>query len=433
MSQNPTGTPAPAQDAEHKLSANFWKLWAGQAISALGSSFTGFALPLIVFKLTNSALNLAYSTAAHFIPYLLFGLFVGAWADRSERRRLMIFTDIARALVIASVPLLAMLGALEVWWLYVVIFANSLSSIAFDAANFAAVPSLVDKNDIVTANGRIQASYSVMTLLGPLLAGVVVAVMPVYDLLLIDSLSFVVSAVLLFLITVSFNAPGKERGSSIRQDVVEGLRYVFSHPVLRNISLMMALVNFVGVTIYSQRVFYATQQLGANDSQIAILSAAGSLGVVLLSLLAGKLRKKLPFSKVALGALIGSGIVTIALAFTHTYWLALPLFALFSGLGIMFNINTNSLRQAIAPNHMLGRVMSIAGVLAWSANPIGSYLGGLLLERTNNIPLVFSVIGIGTIIIPVAFAFTPLGRAEQYLAPKQEHIQTHLPTTQRVG
>lgn len=404
-----------ADKPAHKLSTNFWLLWTGQAISALGSSFTGFALPLLVYNLTGSAIYLAYATAAHFIPYLMFGLFIGAWSDRTDRKRLMIWTDVGRALGIASVPLLATLGMLEVWWIFVVLFVNSLFSIAFDAAKFAAVASLVDKDELVTANGRIQASYSTMTILGPLAAGVLVAVMPIYDLLVIDAMSYVVSTVSLIMITAAFNAPGKPRGTSIRQDVVEGLRYVFGHPVLRNISIMMALVNFAGTTVYAQRVLYAKEQLSASDSEVALLAAAGSFGVIVLSLIAGKLRKRLPFSKVALGALMASGLATIGLAFTTWYWLGLLIWSLFSGLGIMFNINTNSLRQAIAPNHMLGRVVTIAGVLAWSANPLGAFVGGWLIERTQNVGLVYGGIGVLTVLIPVLFAFGPLGHAERYL------------------
>ncbi|HEY0069383.1 MAG TPA: MFS transporter [Chloroflexia bacterium] len=416
MADNPA-----APTHEHKLSTNFWLLWTGQAISALGSSFTGFALPLLVYNLTGSALNLAYATAAYFIPYLLFGLFIGAWTDRTDRKRLMVWTDIARALTIASVPILATLGVLGVWWLYVVLFVNSTLTIAFDASKFAAVASLVDKDELVTANGRIQASYSTMTILGPLLAGLLVAVMPIYDLLVIDAVSFGVSTASLLLITAAFNAPGKPRGTSIRQDVAEGLRYVFGHPVLRNISLMMALLNFVATTVYAQRVLYAKEQLAATDSQVAIMAAAGGFGVIVFSLLAGRLRKRLPFSKVALGALMASGFATIGLALTTWYWLGLVMWALFSGLGILFNINTNSLRQAIAPNHMLGRVLTIAGVLAWSANPLGAYIGALIIERTQNVGLVFAGIGVLTVLIPVLFAFGPLGRAEQYLPqPKPE-------------
>src|SRR5438874_462576 len=108
--------------ASGRLSGEFWKFWTGQTISNLGTSFTMFALPLLVFKLTGSALNLAITTAAEYLPYLLFGLIIGAWVDRVDRKRLMIATDMTRAVVIASIPLLASLNLLSVWWIYVVGF-----------------------------------------------------------------------------------------------------------------------------------------------------------------------------------------------------------------------------------------------------------------------------------------------------------------------
>src|SRR5438045_4423718 len=98
------------------LSIEFWKFWLGQTISNLGSSFTQFALPLLVFKLTGSALNLGIATAATFLPYLLFGLVIGAWVDRLDRKRVMILVDIGQALVIASIPVMFLLGMLSVWW-----------------------------------------------------------------------------------------------------------------------------------------------------------------------------------------------------------------------------------------------------------------------------------------------------------------------------
>ena len=140
------------------LSSDFWKYWAGQTISNLGSSVTLFAIPLLIYKLTGSALNLGIATAAEFVPYLLFGLLLGAWVDRVDRKRMMIFTDIARALIIASIPLFAMFGMLSVWWIYIVGFIQSTLTICFEAGQFAAIPNLVDKDDLVTANGRIQAS-----------------------------------------------------------------------------------------------------------------------------------------------------------------------------------------------------------------------------------------------------------------------------------
>src|SRR5438445_7646493 len=109
------------------------------------------------------------------------------------------------------------------------------------------------------------------------------------------------------------------------------------------------------------------------------------------------------------------GLLTIVLAFLHWYWLALILWSIMIGLGILFNINTGSLRQAIVPNNMLGRVISIASVLAWSAIPLGSLLGGFAIEQTKNVALVYGVIGVLVFLIPFSFSFTALGHAERYL------------------
>jgi MFS family permease len=401
--------------ATHRLTIDFWKFWAGQTISNLGSSISLFALPLLVFKLTGSALNLGISTATSFLPYLLFGLIIGAWVDRVDRKRLMIATDIARALVIASIPLADMLGVLSVGWLYAAGFLNATLTIGFDSAEFAAIPSLTDQDDLVAANGRIQASYSAASVAGPLLAGLLVALMPLADILLLDAGSFLVSALLLGLIRSSFNAGEQRAPSSIRADIAEGLRYVLGHPVLRNISLMMALVNFVATTIFAQLVLFANLRLGADDTQVGLLFSGGSLGVVVLGLAAGALRKRWSFSTVALGALMIEGLLTIVLSQTTAFWVALPLWTLLQGVGILFNINTSSLRQAIVPNHMLGRVISIAGVLAWSAIPLGTLLGGWLIERTGDVALVFGAIGVLVFLIPLGFSFTALGRAERYV------------------
>src|SRR5712692_3141420 len=112
-----------------KLSSDFWKFWLGQTISNLGSSFTGFALPLIVFKLTGSALNLAISSATSMLPLLLFGLIVGAWVDRVDRRRLMIGADLSLGLVFASIPLLAAVGRLSIGCIYAVGFLSATLSL----------------------------------------------------------------------------------------------------------------------------------------------------------------------------------------------------------------------------------------------------------------------------------------------------------------
>ena len=412
-----------------RFSADFAKFWAGQTISNLGSSVTLFALPLLVFKLTGSPLNLGATSATSFLPYLLFGLVIGAWVDRVDRKRLMIATDVVRALLVATIPLLADAGQLRVEWIYVLAFLQSTVTIAFDSAEFAAIPSLVEsQDDLVTANGRIQASYYAAQVAGPLLAGLLIAAISVQQVFWIDAASFALSAVSLAMVRRRFNtereadgdeAAGRPRRAIFR-DVADGLRYVLGHPVLRNISAMMAIINLVGSSVYAQLVLFAKDRLDATDTQVGLLYSAGSIGVVALSLLAGPLRKRWPFSKVALSALVLDGLMTVALSFTRWYWLALPLWALNSGLGILFNINTGSLRQQIVPNEMLGRVISIAGVLAWSAIPVGTILGGLAIERTGNVALIFGIIGALVMVVALAFSLGPIGHAERYLEPEAE-------------
>ena len=404
------------------MSRDFAKFWVGQTISNLGSSFTQWAVPLLVFQLTHSAVNLGVATAATFLPFLLFGLPLGAWMDRVDRKRAMIRLDLVNAAVIVSIPLVAQFGHLNVWLIYAVTFIQSTIFIAFSAGEFAAVPNLVGTSDLVTANGRIQASFSAAQVAGPLLAGASLSFLPLVWVMAFDAGSFAISALSLSLIGRSFNVAAEvKEPTSIMHDVREGLGYVLSHPILRNISAMMALINFVGAVTFAELVLFATERLGASRFQIGLLFAAGSAGVVVTGLLAGRLRKRFSFTALAMTSLMLMGACTVVFAGMRSYWAALPLWAAASGLGILFNINTGSLRQAIVPNHLLSRVMSIASVLAWSAIPAGALLGGWVVSATGNVAAVYGAVGVLTIGIAAFFRFfTALGDAQRYVDQRRE-------------
>ncbi len=410
---------SPAQ----RLSGDFWKFWTGQTISNVGSSFTAFALPLLVYTLTHSPIYLALTAVAYFLPYLLFGLLIGAWVDRVDRKRMMIAVDLGRGAAIASVPVFDYLGILSVWWIFAMAFVTACLTIAFDSGEFAAIPSLVPKELLVTANGRIMASYSAASVVGPLLAGLLVAVMPISDLLFVDAASFLVSAVALSLVRRRFNVDEEREPTHILRDVQEGLRYVFGHPVLRNISLMMALINFFGATAGFQLVLFGKVRLHATDSRVGYLFAAGGLGVVVLGLSAGSIRKKVKFSDAAIGAMILHGAFIVGFAATDHYVVALVLWAAASGFGLFLNINTQSLRQMIVPPHMMGRVASIAGVIAWSAIPVGTLIGGAVIKSLGqqNVEWVYGAIGVIIVGLALFFkAFTALGHAEDYLTDTED-------------
>ncbi len=393
-----------SQAAERGLGRDFWIYFAGQTLSELGGSFTLFALPLLVYKLTHSATNLAITTVADFSPYLLFGVLIGAIVDRADRRRLMLRTDLARGLVIAVLPVIYLAGSLHVWAVYAVGFVQATLGIIFDAGEFAAIPSLVGREDLVAANGRIMATGYAGQVLGPLVAGIAVLTLPVPELFFVDAASFGVSALTLAAIKRSFNAPdeatapaeGRGRLRSVLIDARDGLRFVVSNPVLRTISLMMALINFVGASEWSQLVLFAKRVLSATDTGVSGLYAAGAAGVVVLSLAASRIRRRLSFKLTALGALVVSGLATTAMALIGEYWPALVLWAAASGFGMLFNINTGALRQALVPPELLARVMTVAAVLAWSAIPLGALAGAAIINATGSVGAVYVGTGLLT-------------------------------------
>ncbi|HEX7736711.1 MAG TPA: hypothetical protein VF458_17830 [Ktedonobacteraceae bacterium] len=149
---------------------------------------------------------------------------------------------------------------------------------------------------------------------------------------------------------------------------------------------------------------------------MSLLYAAAGAGIVLLSLSTDFLRKRWSFSAVALSALMLDGLMIVVLSLTRWYWSALLLWLLIAGLGALFNINAGSLRQMIASDHMLGRVMNIATVLAWSAIPLGTLIGGIAVQQTKNLALVYGIIGGLIFLIAFSFSFSAVGRARCYLA-----------------
>lgn len=403
------------------LGRDFWCYFSGQLASQVGSSFTLFALPLLVFKLTHSATNLALTTASEFVPYLLFGLVLGALVDRLDRKRMMLLTDVARAAVILILPLLALAGDLRVQIIYAVAFVQSTLGILFSCGEFAAIPSLVGRDDLIAANGRIMATNSAGQIVGPILAGVLVALVSPADLLFFDAASFLVSAASLAVIRRSFNGaaapePSAPGVAGVLADARDGLRYVWSHPVLRSISIMMALINFVASTETSQLVLFAKRALAATDTQVALLFAAGAAGVVAVSMAAAPIRRRLSFTVTALGALVIAGLTVTAMAVIRSYPAALVLWAASSGFGLLLNINTQALRQAIVPSHMYGRVISVAGVLAWSAIPLGAIAGAAAIQLSGSVAAVYAVTGLLTALIALSFAFSPVRQGDRYLA-----------------
>jgi MFS family permease len=230
-----------------------------------------------------------------------------------------------------------------------------------------------------------------------------------------DALSFLISAGSLALIRRSFNATQPKPKAPIHRDIADGLRYVFHQPVVRAIVALAALSNFLIPTVRAQLVLFADQRFQANAIQLSWYYAAGPVGALVFSLIAGQVSRRFAFSRVVLGSslLYGSAILLLSLA--PWFWMALLLFVLSAGLLTLFNITQGSLRQQIVPHDLYGRVGSAVNVIAQSSAPLGVFAGGLVITATNKVALVYGGIGVAMMLVAVSFTFTALGRAERYL------------------
>jgi MFS family permease len=382
-----------------------------QAISNLGSSFTLFGLPLLVFTLTGSAVNLALTTVAGFLPYFLFGLAIGVWVDRVDRRRAMLAADVFRGLVIGTVPVLAATGSLTVWWVYGVAFVSTTISIMSSGIEGAAIPSLVPADELADANGKLRGSYAGAQVIGPLLAGALIGGgLPVSGVFAVDAGSFGVSAALLFFVRTKFNVLRASARQSVFAEIVLGLRYVLSHPVLRNIALHAALYNLIAGTVTTELVLFAHDRLKATDAQVSLLFAAGALGTAVALFTTGRLGSRISFRMATLGAVTCWSLLVLALAFSTDIWMAAVLWTAAAGLPSVYGVRTLTLRQAIVPDHLLGRAQTTASVLSWSAQPIGALIGAAVINVTGQISLVYAGIALLVTVMNGCFWWGPLGR-----------------------
>ncbi len=408
--------------AGSRLPGVFWLYFAGQTASNLGAAFTTVALPLLVFRLTGSPTDLGAATAVTYGPWVLFGLVGGAVMDRVDRKRVMVATDVGRAVVISLLPLLAVFGALDLAWIYAVSFVQSTLQILFSGGEYTAVVALVADDDLVGANSRLSGSYSVATVAGTAAAGLAVQLAPVADALWIDGLSFLVSAASLAAIPTSFNAvapsglgAGGWRAIICRlvADTRVGLEYVWRRPVLRVISLLVMVVNLFGSAATSELAFFAVRRLGADNAQVGYLYAASSAGVLVLSLAVAPLARRVPTGRLAIVALVLYGSGMAALGLSTSYGLGLVLEGCIGAATVLFNVSSMSLRQKIVPNELLGRASNAAIALAWCAIPVGSLAGGAIVAATHRIDLVYAGVGAAVVLVALAATRSALVRSDE--------------------
>jgi MFS family permease len=364
--------------------ANFRKLWFGQTISLFGDQITYIALPLTaVLVLDANAAEMGYLGAAALLPHLFFSLPAGVWLERVARRRqVMILADIGRAGLLASIPLTYAFDSLTFTQLYIVAFGTGTLAVLFDISYMTLYVAVVERESYVEANSLLHGSRSFSYIAGPSVGGVLVQLLSAPAALLADAASFVSSA--LFLGRLEAPEPPLERRTTrARDEVKEGLGFLFRNSILRPALFGTATLNFFNYAFWALFLLYATDELGIKAGTLGLVLGVGAFGGLTGAIVAGRVGRRIglgpafilgmvlfPLPLLLVPAAEGPQPVVLAMLFVAEF---------LSGLGVMIlDINASAFMTAITPDRLRSRTTGAFNFVNWGIRPLGSLLGGAL-------------------------------------------------------
>ncbi len=403
------------------LGGRYWRLWSASTASALGDGLRRVALPLLAVHLTRDARLVALVAAAGTVPWLVFGLPVGALVDRWDRRRTVWIVDLLRTLTVAVLAGAAAAGALSVALLVGVTFVLGTGEIFAESAALALVPQLVASFQLERANSRLQAGeVTAGQFAGQGLGGVLFAVALALPFTL-DAATFLLSAALVFTLRTPTRRPLP--AASLRRlpaETAEGLRWLAGHRLLAILCVLLAVLAAVSGAFWAIAALYAASILGLGPTGFGVLLAVGAAGSLAGSLLAeplaarlgtaGAIRLAVALVTLAMGGLAATGSPLVAGALLVVNGIAV----------LVWNVVTVSLRQAIIPDHLLGRVGSAYLFIGLGAQPAGA-LGAGLLAHAAGLRAVFAVSA--ALLAVTALATAPRLRAGAFAAARDQAQQ----------
>lgn len=422
---------------------DFLKLWSAETISQFGSAVDDLALGFVaIVVLDASPFEVAVLGTLNFLPFILFTLPAGVWVDRLRRRPILIVGDFARAALLATVPLAYLADVLSLWHLYAVVFLVGTFQVFFDVAYQSYLPSLVERDQIIDGNSKLEISRSSAQVGGPGLAGALVEIFTAPYAVLVDALSFVGSGLFLLGIRKPEEAPERAmvdgRKASLWTELKEGLRFVLDNPNLRAQAGCTATSNLFSSLAFAIVLVFLVREIGLSAAVIGIIFSIGAAGSLLAAFTANRLSRRFGIgpTTIAVGVLWGPATIAVGLApegnAAIPVLVAAQLVAAFSI--ITYNIVQVSYRQAICPPRLQGRMNSVMRFLVWGTIPVGTLAGGALgswlgLRETIVIG------GVGTTLAVLWIVFSPQRHLREMPEPiDDETVATEAgPTVPGIG
>jgi MFS family permease len=386
-----------------KLGPNFHKALVASGFANLADGVFQVALSLLAVQLTRSPLLIAGVNLAARLPWLL-ALVAGALADRLDRRQTMVRVNLVRTVLLGGLALAVATDLASLVMLYVVALLLGLAETLFDTSAQSLLPALVPREALTTANSRLFAVELVAnTFVGPPLGGLLAAV-GLAVAMGVPALAYLAGAGCLALIAGSFRAAGAgERGSTrLRDEIAEGAGFVWRHPVLRPLAIMLGVQNMAFAAVFSVFVLFAVEPgpMGLSKAGYGILLATLGVGSLVGTWLAVPAERRLGRVRTLVVSVLLSATTLVVYVLTTSPVLVGVSFAV-SGVGmVLWNVVTVSLRQRITPDRLLGRMNAAYRLVGWGTMPIGSVLGGVLAEWLGLRPtfLVAAAITLATLI-----------------------------------
>ncbi|MBW1599817.1 MFS transporter [Streptomyces sp. JJ38] len=381
-----SGAPSPAPPRGLWHHRDFMVFWVGEACSLYGTQITHLALPLtavLVFEVGPEQLGLLRFT--QLVPFLGLALLFGVWADRVRKRPVMLGANLSRMVLIALVPLLYHLDLLSLGLLYALALSVGVASVLFDVSWMSYVPVLVrDRRSLVEANAKLSATLSSADVAGPGLAGMLVSAFSAPFAMASNAVTYAVSAVSLALIRTPEPVPERAREKRrLRAELAEGLRWVFGNRWLRAIGLVGCSCNFFLTMVQSLFLLYAVRDEGLSPAAVGFVMGAAAVGGLLGALVSGAVVRRLPLGtayRVSVSVIFLGPLLIPAAGGPR--WLLITLFVAsffmeYSGSSIA-NVIIVSLRQAITPQALMGRMTAAMRMLLYGGGALGGPVGGLL-------------------------------------------------------
>lgn len=360
------------------LPGAYWRLWSASAISNFGDGVFVIALPLLATRLTNDPISVSLIAAFFTIPWLLFALPVGVILDRVDRRRVLVVADLFRGALVGGLALVAAFSDVQMWMLWVLAFGLGAGEVFFDNCSQTILPSIVPGDQLERANGYFYATeVATNTVIGMPLGSAFFA-FAVWLPFGIDAASFVLAAVLAASLRGSFRPSANPSTQSMASDLRGGLRWLLDHSLLRNLALVVTLMNLAFAATQATFVLFAKNVLHVSERSFGPLVAVVGVGSLLAGLVGGKLVEVAGRRAVMLVAGLSPAVTSVVIGLFPRTWLVIAMTTVQAFMTTLLSILAVSLRQQIVPGHLFGRVNSVYRWISTGAMSIGALIGGAM-------------------------------------------------------